>query len=79
MREETFGFPSADQKTTAHGVLWLPDGPAVAVVQILHGMSEYIERYREFAHFLNEHSVAVIGHDHLGHGHSVNSEKDLGY
>lgn len=39
-----------------------------AVVQISHGMCEYIERYKEFAAFLVEHGFAVCGNDHLGHG-----------
>lgn len=50
-----------------------------AVLQITHGMVEYIERYKPFAEFLNDQGVLVVGHDHLGHGASVASEEELGY
>jgi alpha-beta hydrolase superfamily lysophospholipase len=42
-------------------------------------MQEYIGRYEEFARFLTEHGLLVVGHDHLGHGQSVRSERELGY
>ena len=38
------------------------------VVQIIHGAGEYMERYDEFATFLNSVGFHVIGNDHLGHG-----------
>lgn len=50
-----------------------------AVLQICHGMAEYIERYHEFAEFLTEHGIYVVGHDHLGHGKSVVSQEKLGF
>lgn len=67
-----FTFPSTDGKTSLHGVQWLPeDREPVAVLQIAHGVAEYILRYDGFARFLNEQGIAVIGHDHLGHGQSI--------
>ena len=48
-------------------------------MQISHGMVEYIDRYDEFARFLNEQGYYVVGHDHLGHGNSVQSKEDWGY
>ena len=50
-----------------------------ATLQIVHGMCEYVDRYDDFAKYLNEYGITVIGHDHLGHGHSVKSNEDLGY
>ncbi len=41
------------------------------VVQIIHGKSEHISRYREFAEYLNSLGLVVIGNDHLGHGEST--------
>lgn len=49
------------------------------VLQICHGMVEYIDRYDEFAEFMSEHGYYVVGHDHLGHGKSIQTEADLGY
>ncbi|MTD41364.1 alpha/beta fold hydrolase [Erwinia sp. CPCC 100877] len=61
-------FLSADQQTTGHFVCWNAVTEPVAVIQIIHGMAEYIERYHEFATYLNELGYIVVGHDHLGHG-----------
>ena len=51
---------------------WLPDGAELQTVklwvQLVHGMNEHMGRYGEFASFLAEHGIAVIGHDCLGHG-----------
>lgn len=69
---EIFTVLSADQRTSLHGVCWQPtQHPPVGVVQIIHGMAEYIERYQEFAEYLTRLGYVVIGHDHLGHGASV--------
>lgn len=49
------------------------------IIQISHGMCEYIERYEHFADYLTSHGYIVCGNDHLGHGGSVKSADDLGY
>jgi len=72
-------FPSSDGKTKLHGVIWEPDCAPRAIVQIAHGMVEYVERYEAFAEFLNEHGILVAGNDHLGHGWSYTEEKNKGY
>ena len=78
-REEGF-FLSADGKTQIHEITWEPDhGEIKAVVQLVHGMAEYIQRYDAFASYLAEHGFAVIGHDLLGHGQSVTEPKRLGF
>lgn len=71
MVRNEFTFPSADGKTQIHAVEWLPDGEVRAVLQIAHGVSEYILRYEPFAAYLTERGFAVVGHDHLGHGSSI--------
>ncbi len=77
-REFTFG--SADGRTRIHGVRWEPEGAGVAgVVQIFHGMVEFIDRYEEFAQFLAERGFVVTGNDHLGHGGSIVSREDYGF
>lgn len=68
-------FLSADQKTTSHFICWEPADEAIGIVQIIHGMAEYIERYHDFAAYLNQLGFIVVGHDHLGHGESVIQEK----
>ena len=67
-----FTFLSSDGKTSLHATEWVPaDREIVAVLQIAHGVAEYIGRYDGFARFLNEQGIAVVGNDHLGHGLSL--------
>lgn len=81
--KKVFSFPSADGINKIHAVLWKPAGDRwetpKGIVQISHGMVEYIERYEELAAYLNAHGFLVVGNDHLGHGQSVSSEEDWGY
>ncbi len=80
MNTENFTFLSSDGKTAIHAVKWTPaSGETKAVLQIVHGMVEYIERYTPFIEFLTARGYMVVGHDHLGHGKSVDSEADWGY
>ena len=52
-----------------HVYLWVPETESIkGVVQIIHGASEYMGRYNEFALYLNSIGFIVIGNDHLGHG-----------
>ena len=49
------------------------------VVQLVHGMQEHIDRYRDFANFLTKNGYIVVGHSHLGHGDSVENQEEYGY
>ena len=71
MVRNEFLFSSADGKTAVHAVEWLPECAPRAVLQISHGVSEYILRYEPLASYLTDRGFAVVGHDHLGHGGSV--------
>lgn len=72
MKKEEFYFDSRDNGTKLHAVRWMPDSENVAgIVQIVHGMAEYVERYEELATYLTERGFVVTGEDHLGHGKSV--------
>ncbi len=72
-------YTSKDGKNTVHACLWTPAGEAKGVVQIIHGMSEYAERYAPFAEFLVKNGFIVCAEDHLGHGKTVKSDADFGY
>lgn len=74
-----FTFLSKDGQTKIHAIEWIPEGEKKAVLQLCHGMVEFIDRYDEFARFLTEKGFVVVGHDHLGHGSSVVDEKHRGY
>ena len=78
MRDE-FYFPSKDGNTEIHTIEWKPEGEVKAVLQICHGMVEYIRRYDEFARFLCDRGYYVVGNDHLGHGKSVQAKSEYGF
>ncbi|MFK5883811.1 MAG: alpha/beta hydrolase [Candidatus Izemoplasma sp.] len=45
------------------------------IVQIIHGESEHLTRYHDFALYLNSQGFHVIGNDHLGHGKTAETNE----
>lgn len=79
-KTEEFFYPSCDGEHQVHAVLWLPEnGQPRGVVQLVHGICEYILRYDPFAQYLTEHGFAVCGNDHLGHGKTAKGPEEYGY
>lgn len=79
-RRKEFSFLSSNGSTTVHGVRWIPNnGNYDAILQISHGMCEHIERYDEFARFIADYGIMVVGYDHVGHGKSIEGVEDYGY
>ena len=74
-----FKIPSTDKKNNLHVYVWEPAEKIEAILQISHGMQEYIGRYKEFAEFMISKNVLVIGNDHLGHGLTAKDESDFGF
>lgn len=62
-----------------HGHRWLPQGEPKAVLQIVHGIAEFVERYDEFARYLTGLGYVVVAEDHMGHGQSINGGGIRGY
>ena len=79
MTKKEFYYPSVDGKTQIHAIRWEPEGQPKAILQIIHGMVEFIDRYDDFAKYLTEHGFLVCGEDHLGHGASVQSDEYHGF
>lgn len=78
--KEDFYFDSRDGEHRIHAIRWNPDvEKPVCILQIVHGMAEYIDRYDDFACFLADRGILVVGDDHLGHGQSVNPGEPYGY
>ena len=71
MNKREFYYPSSDGKTRIHAVEWIPEEEPKAILQIAHGVTEYILRYEEFAEFLTSKGIIVVGNDHIGHGSSI--------
>ena len=78
MKQE-FYYPSKDGLTQIHAIEWIPETEVRGVLQIAHGMVEFIDRYDRFATFMASQGFYVVGNDHLGHGKSVTDESQLGY
>ena len=80
VKKEDFYFASRDGEHKIHAIKWIPDvEKPVCILQIVHGMAEYIDRYDEFARFLAERGILVVGDDHLGHGKTVKPGELFGY
>ena len=79
MKKTRLRFRSSDGENIIYGFRWEPEGQPKAVLQIIHGMSEHIDRYDEFAEFIADHGIAVYGMDLPGHGLSVRDPDDLGW
>ena len=58
-------------KGKIHYCRWMPEGSPRAVLQIVHGIAERVERYDEFARYLNTQGYLVVAEDHMGHGGSI--------
>jgi alpha-beta hydrolase superfamily lysophospholipase len=72
-----YGFTAGDG-AEIYAVKWEAEKPK-AVVQIIHGLAEHIERYGEFAEYLNSRGFIVAGEDHRGHGKTAGNLKNAGY
>ncbi len=79
VRKEELTYKSRDRQTMIHAIKWIPEDKPIALLQIIHGMQEYIDRYDEFARFLAEKGILVMGNDHLGHGGSIGEHGTYGY
>ena len=77
MRQD-FWYPSKGAGNI-HACRWLPEGKPKAIVQLVHGIAEFAERYENFASFLAEQGFLVVAEDHMGHGQSVNGDGIRGY
>ena len=74
-----FYFNSSTGKNKIHARMCVPDAEPRAIVQIIHGIAEYIDRYDEFMSFLADNGIIAVGTDHLGHGKSIESEEQTGF
>ena len=72
-------FTSNDGKTRVAGYIFEPMCAPRAMIQISHGMCEYIMRYEHLANELCARGYLVCGHDHLGHGNTAPDDEHLGF
>ena len=74
-----FTLPSCVPGRTLHAFRCVPEGEVRAILQLSHGMVEFIDRYKPPAQYLAARGILVTGHDHLGHGGSIRTRADYGY
>ena len=73
-------YPSRDGKNTVYACLYTPKFcTAKGIVQLVHGMVDYVERYEPLAEFLTGEGYIVAGNHHLGHGKTAANSEDLGF
>ena len=51
--------------------------PPRAVLTIMHGMAEHVDRYDDFAGFLAQNGIAVAAADMASHGKSISGRSTL--
>lgn len=61
-----------------HVQVWEPEGAPNCVVQVLHGLGEYADRYARFAAAAISHGFMVCAHDHRGHGKHADASGHFG-
>lgn len=80
-RRETLILPSKLDGLELSVLVSLPEeGVDIrGVVQLVHGMAEYKERYLPLMEYLAGKGIACVIHDHRGHGKSLREEEDKGF
>lgn len=74
-----FDFTSGFDGLDISAVIAVPMDEPVGIVQIIHGMNEYKERYYDFIDYLAEQGFISVIHDSRGHGKSICTDDDLGF
>lgn len=75
-----FFLESSNGIYKVHGKFLFPtDGEIKGIIQFSHGMCEYIDKYSDFFEYMVKKGFVVVGHDHIGHGDSINTIEDRGY
>lgn len=78
MKIEERKIQSTDKIHMLYTRIYIPDSDIKGIVQIVHGMTEYIERYHGLMWALANEGYVVFGHNHIGHKNSSNDD-DLGF
>ena len=77
IRTDVIKYPSSNNRDTVSARIYTCEGIVPkAILQISHGMCEYIDRYAEFAEYMARRGYVVCGNDHLGHGETSGTGTD---
>lgn len=78
MKTSFFTLQGADMKRL-NGRRWQPDGPAIGVVVLIHGLGEHMGRYEQLGACLTNHGISLWGMDLKGHGKSQGKRGHANY
>ena len=76
---KALSVPSSDNIHTLSGKIFIPTGEIKGLFHIVHGMTEYIDRYNHLLGFLAENGYVAFGFDNLGHGKTARNQDELGF
>ena len=81
IKEQRITYKSCrtDRDIDISAYFYLPEGEIKGIVQLSHGMCEYVERYEDLAEFLTKNGYVFCGNDHLGHGRTGEDSGEFGY
>ncbi len=74
-----FAVLGTDNIHTLMGIIYVPDGDIKGLFHIVHGMTEYIDRYDHLMTALAEAGYVAFGFDNLGHGRTAKDDSELGF
>ncbi len=78
MKKDHF-FSALDGVYELYTTYWIPEGSPRGLIQIIHGINEYMGRYDAFASFLTKQGFLVFGCDLPGHGKTASRDNDYGF
>ena len=79
-RFQEITYKSRDGVSTVYAELYIPRNAEVkGIVQLAHGMADYVGRYTELADYLCARGFVFAGNHHLGHGKTAGTPEEFGY
>lgn len=75
----TLPITSTDNIHTLMGKIYIPKGEIKGLFHVVHGMTEYIDRYEHLFSHLAENGYVAFGFDNLGHGNTARDKNELGF
>lgn len=76
---ERLSVMSSDGTHNLAGIVYKPKCAVKALFHLVHGMTEYIERYDHLLSFLANEGFLSFGFDNLGHGKTAKDDEELGF
>ena len=70
---------SSDGSHSLAGRVYVPEGGICGIFQLIHGMTDYTERYDELLSRLAAKGFLSFGFDLLGHGRTARDPSELGF